>query len=361
MLKIQHFIKNTVNRQKYVYNKNVKGVEIQMKKIILLLLSLTLLLFNIVSCGKKEDDAVQKQAIENTNKIISMVVPDGLPSIASAQLIKDNIKIKGYSMKYYIESSPENIVSEVLKGDVDIAIVPSNISATQYNKDAGYVIASTIGWGSFYLISTDEKTDINDLKDKEIYNIGKGLTPDIIFKSILKDKGFNLDNDFDFSYVNSVSEEAPLLIAGKANYAVITEPALSQVSNKINNVNVVMDLNEEWKKVNDSEYGYPQSTLIIKKDLAKNDKAFVSKFLQGLKDSCKFANENPEETANFCEEIGVSTDKNIIPKAIEKANINYVSINDCYKNYETYFQKLYDFDSATIGGKIPDEAIFMGK
>lgn len=332
-----------------------------MKKIILLFLSLTLLLLNFVSCGKKEDDTVQKQATEDSKKIISMVVPDGLPSIASAQLIKNNIKIEGYSMKYSIESSPENIVSEVLKGDVDIAIVPSNVSATQYNKNAGYVIASTIGWGSFYLISTDGKTDINDLKNKEIYNISKGLTPDIIFQSILKDKGYSLDNDFNFSYVNSVSEEAPLLIAGKTNYAVITEPALSQVNSKIDNVNVVMDLNEEWKKLNNSEYGYPQSTLIIKKDLVKNDKGFVSKLLEEIKQSCKFANENPEETANYCEEIGVSTDKNIIPKAIEKANINYVSINDCYKNYETYFQKLYDFDSATIGGKVPDEAIFMGK
>lgn len=295
------------------------------------------------------------------NREIKVVVPDGLPSMAVAKVIKENPEIEeGYNLTYSIEKTPENIVSEVLKGEVDIAIVPSNVAATAYNKGAGYKIAGTVGWGSFQIISTEKDTTLDDLRGKEVYNIGKGLTPDIVTQAVLKDKGFNPTNDINFSYLNGVTELAPTIIAGKTNYAVLPEPALTQVSLK-KEIYTVLDLNDEWKKLNDSEYGFPQATIIIKEDLIKNDLTFVEKFLKEIEESCNFANENRDELANYSEEIGVSANKAIIPKAMDKANIKYVAIKDSYKEYETYYKKLNEFDAKTIGGKIPDEGIFMEK
>ena len=83
--------------------------------------------------------------------------------------------------------------------------------------------------GSFYLISADGEKTLDQLKGQEIYNIGKGLTPDIVTRTVLKDKGYDPDKDFNFSYVNGVTELAPTILAGKTKYAVIPEPALSQV------------------------------------------------------------------------------------------------------------------------------------
>ena len=46
---------------------------------------------------------------------------------------------------------------------------------------------------------------------------------------------------------------------------------------------------------------------------------------------------------------------------MDKANIKFVKINESSDEYKTYFNKLNDFDPATIGGKVPDEGIFMEK
>lgn len=46
---------------------------------------------------------------------------------------------------------------------------------------------------------------------------------------------------------------------------------------------------------------------------------------------------------------------------MDRSNIKYVGIKDSYKEYETYFEKLYSFDPKTVGGKIPDDSIFMEK
>ena len=325
-----------------------------MKKKLALILTALFAAALFIACGKTEETVATKE--------VKVVVPDGIPAIASAKLIKENEEVKkGYNIEYSIELAPENIVSEVLKGEADIAIVPSNVAATQYNKNSGFCIAGTVGWGSMYLVSTDGEKKIEELKNQEVYNIGKGLTPDLIVRSLLKDNNVNADTDVNFSYVSGVTELAPLVIAGKTKYAVMPEPAVSQVLAKNNKAKIIANLNEEWKKINSSEYGYPQSTVIVKKELIKEDKEFVEKFLNKLKESCDFAAEKNSELPDYCQTIGVLTNKSVILTSMERANINYTPIKDCYEEYNTYFNKLKELDASTIGGKVPDEEIFMEK
>lgn len=325
-----------------------------MNKKIAMILSIVLAVGLLVGCQTKEESIVTKD--------IHVIVPDGLTAMATAKLMKEKPEIaKNYNVDYSIEKSSENIVAQVLKGEVDMAIVPSNIAATQYNKDSGYQIAATIGWGSFYLVSTEGEKNLEELKGEEIYNIGKGLTPDLITKTVIKDMGFDPEVDFNFSYVSGVAELAPIILAGKTKYAVVPEPALAQVLSKNPNLKIIMNLNEEWKKKNDSEYGFPQSTLIIKKDLIKDNSKFVDAFLKEVEESCNFANTSKDEMATYSEEIGVSASKSIIPQAVDKANIKFVRIKDSFEEYEVYFNKLMDLDPKSIGGKVPDEGVFMEK
>ncbi|WP_252227101.1 PhnD/SsuA/transferrin family substrate-binding protein [Clostridium sp. ZBS2] len=313
-------------------------------------------IFMFIGCGEN------KTATIDEVKEINFVVPDGLPAISIAKMIKEKPEFqKGYNVNYNIEKVSDNVVTSIMKSEADIAIVPSNVPAISYNKNGDYKIAGTVGWGSFYIVSTDNSQNIYDLKGKEIYNIGKGLTPDIITKAILKNNNIDPDKDVNLSYVGGVTEIAPVILSGKANYAVLPEPALSTVLSKKDNLNILLDLNEEWKKENDSKYGYPQATIIIKKDLIENDKKLVENILREIENSTIWAYKDKEALGDYCEEIGVSANKNIIVSAMERANIKYVDIKDSISEYNTYFKNLYEFDNITVGGKIPDEGIYMEK
>lgn len=331
-----------------------------MKKKLSLLLVIMMTISIFIGCGNSS--GVQEVSAEKVTEIkeINFATPDGLTAVAVAKLIKEKPEVKpGYSINYTIEKSSESLVINVMKNDPDIAIVPSNVAATAFNKNKEYKIAGTIGFGSFYIGTTNEKQTFEDLKGKEVYNIGRGLTPDIIARTVLEDKGINVDKDINFSYVDGVNELAPIILSGKTQYAVIPEPALSAVQSQNKKINIILDLNEEWKRINNSEYGYPQSTIIVKKDLYENNKEFVKAFLNQVKDSTQWIYNNKETLGNYCEEIGVSAKKPIIIKSLEKSNIKYVDIKDSYKEYKTYFEKLNQFDPKTIGGSIPDDEIFM--
>lgn len=333
-----------------------------MKKKLSLFLVMILSVLTFIGCGnnKASQNEIKKEATQT--KEINFVAPDGLPAIAVAKLIKEKPEIKtGYNVNYTVEKNSESLSTSVMKGELDIAVVPSNLAAIAFNKNKEYKIAGTVGFGSFYIGSTNENQTIDNLKGKEVYNIGKGLTPDIIARTILKDKGIDVDKDINFSYVDGVNELAPIILSGKTQYAVIPEPALSTVQMKNDKFKVILDLNEEWKKINNSKFGYPQSTIIVKKDLYENNKEFVKAFLDKVKTGIEWAYTDKETLGTYCEEIGISAKKPIIVKALDKSNIKYVDIKDSSKEYKTYFEKLNQFDPKTIGGSIPNDEIFMEK
>lgn len=334
---------------------------IVLKKRIALVLISIMSIFVFTACGNDLAKENTKQAEEM--KEINFTVPDGLPAVSVSKIIKEKPEIdKSYNINYTIEQSSDALSTSIMKEEPDIAIVPSNLAAVVYNKNKSYKIAGTVGWGSFYIGSSDSSvTSVDMLKGKEVYNIGKGLTPDIITRTVLKDKGIDTDKEINFSYVDGVSELAPVILSGKAQYAVIPEPALSTVQMKNGNFKIIMNLNDEWKKMNNSEYGYPQSTVIIKSELIDNDKEFVSKIMNEIKESCNWIYEDKEKLGEYCEEIGVSANKKVIINGIDRSNIKFADIKDCYNEYKIYFDKLNQFEPKTIGGNIPDDEIFMEK
>lgn len=330
------------------------------KKILVATAGCALIASMAVGCSQsKEETPKEEPEKQVVTKDIKVSTPDGLPSIAIAKLAKENPQIsEGYNITYTVEKTPETLSTTVMKQEADIVIVPSNMAAIAYNKTSNYEIAGTVGMGSFYLVSTEDITDFSDLVGKEVGNTGKGLTPDITVKALLKEKGINPE-DVNFTYVNSASELVPLLATGKISTGFVPEPALTGLMAKNPNIKIIKSLNDGWKETFKSDQGYPQSTIIIKKELIKNNIDFVNEFLGQLAHGISWANTNGEKVGEYAKEIGVTVEPKVIGKAIERANLKYVPIQDMIEDYNNYYQKLADFDAKAVGGKLPDEGIYF--
>ena len=331
------------------------------KKYITGFLSVALGCSLLVGCSPKANNETQNNKT-TTTKEISVVSPDGLPAISIAKIAKENPAIKdGYNTTYKVINTTEALSTTVMKQEPDIAIVPSNMAALVYNKTGNYQITSTTGMGSFYLVSSEDIKDFNDLVGKEVANIGKGLTPDITVQAILKQQGID-PTKINFTYVNSATDIVPLLATGKVTTGFVPEPALTVLMQKNPDIKIIKNLNDAWKEAFNSPQGYPQATVIVKKDIAQNDTEFVNEFLQYLSDSITWANENHDKAGEYSNEIGVTTDAKVIAKSLDRANLKYIPVKDMIEDYNNYYQKLFDFDAKTVGGKLPDAAIyFTGK
>ena len=318
-------------------------------KIIFGLLVAFSVVFVIVGCSKKEE-------VNTLKKEISFIAPNGVPATAISKMIKENIQIDdNYNINYSIENTSDTLATSVMKGEPDIAIVPSNLAAQAYNKGLGYKLVGTTGLGALYLISTENDIDLNELSGKEVYNIGSGLTPDIVFKALLKESGIN---DVTLSYVGGPTELAPAILGGKAKYAVVPEPTLTTILNKNPNIKVIASLNDLWKEKFNSESGFPQASLIVKETLINEDKDFINKLIEEVSNSINWVNKNNKEAATYSVENGSQVDEVIIEKSISNSSIIFINAKDNKADYIDYYKVLEKENAKSIGDKIPDESFF---
>lgn len=323
-----------------------------MKKILNFIAIITTVLL-MISCNKGNK-------VTNTEEITATLIsPDGLPSIAISKLIADNSKIENITLEFSIQKTTDLLLSELMKGEADLAIVPSNLALQAYKRGLEYKVAGTIGWGSLYLVSTEEISNISELEGCEVYSTGKGLTPDIVFKEILSKNNVNEQN-IDFSYVGAASELASLLISEQAKYAVVPEPVLSTVMSKNSDIKIVLSLNDEWIQVNSVEKGYPQSTLLIKEEFYNKikDTNVYDTLIEVFNESEKWVIDNPQLAAEKCEELGITVNKDVINESIKNSNLKFTKIEDSEEEYEAYFSTI-DTDNKGESGEY--DSIFIKK
>ena len=321
------------------------------KKLIKIILPILVLTLG-VACGKSAEP------IEPTTLKVS--VPDGIPALTMAKMIKENNLIdENITLEYTVEKTTDALAAKVLSKEADIAIVPSNLAAQTYNKGLGYKVAATGSWGSFYLISEEAIRDPQVLIGQEITTIGKNLTPDIMLRHILKLKEIEADKDVTINYLNGATELAPNYLSGKIAIASVPEPMLTTILGKKPNTSIILDFNEEWKNAHGSKDGYPQSSLIVKEDIISNKKEFVERFLAEYEQSIDWANANPEQLGEYSTELDLAINPEVLPSAIIRANMKYVPIEESRDDYSEFFKVLFEIEPKTVGGEIPDEGLYF--
>ena len=327
-----------------------------MKKVITLILSFLMTSTLVIGCSSTKEDN------QNSTVTVNMGVPDGLPALSIAKLTQENPQIKeNYQVKYELEATSDALSTDIMKEKLDLAIVPSNMASIAYNKTSNYQILGTVGKGSFYLVSSDKDVDgLNkSLENKKVGNIGKNLTPDITVQALLKKQNVNT-NKITFDYSNEANDLVSLLVTNKLRTGIVPEPALSGALSKNKNLKVICSVNDTWKDVFKNKNGYPQSTLIVKKDFAEKNKEFVKSFISALNENINWTNENPQKAGEFAVKFGVNLKPQLLIKSIDRTNLKFISVKESKDDYISYFEILKSFNSKVLGGDMPKDNIFYG-
>ena len=316
-----------------------------MKKISTLILTI-ILVVNLIGCSLSKDVRVKTY--------------NGLPAISICKLIKEEENIKSsYKTSYTIESNENKLLESLNKKEVDIALVPTDMAAKVYNKNSSYQIYASIGQGSYYLVTSDpEVTGFNStLINKEIAIAGESSMTDNIVKAILKKN--NIDETLvKFKYTNTVPELVKTLTLGEIYTGIVPETSLTSLLYKHSGLKILASTNDAYENTFDISEGYPQFSVIVRKDFAKNNKEYVNKFLSKVKESIEFVNNNPLQAGAYGEELKIPIKPQILSKAIKRCNLKFIEIDKFKQNYEYFFDILYNYNNEAVGGTVPDESIY---
>lgn len=259
------------------------------------------------------------------------------------------------NIKVVIEDEPIQVRKMMLEGTADFAVLPATMAAILYNKGLDYKLIAIPVWGTLYLFGNDTTIrSWKDLKGKTVHVMARGMTPDVLFRSLLLKNGILPGEDvaLDYSFPTHI-ELANAVAAGRAELAVISEPMVSLVMSKNKQVHSLFDLNQEWEKSGGSPMA--QTAFLVKGKLTDESPQLVEQVLTAYENSTRRVNEDPQTAARLIVQSGILPDSAVALHSIPRSNLNFVRAKKIKKEINEYLKVFYDMNPEIIGGKLPDE------
>ncbi len=288
---------------------------------------------------------------------ISILVPSGSP--AFAQLYLEEKKETYDVMKI---SGPDNIPAYFNEAEKDIIIAPTNIgiklymNAKEENKEFQYELGANVVFGNQYILSREEIT-INDLNGKVINAYGKNATPGITLRHILN--AYNITPS-EINYLPGGIDSQHKFLEDENAICLVPEPAASAAIARLEKSNITVyriNILDLYNEHHNTEEGFPQASVFIKKSLSKKTK---NKILKDLKNSINKVNDNVSDAADLAISLEYKTPKPVLLKAIPYMNLRYLDGNDAKNALEKYFQIIINDNPKVIGTELPDKNFYYG-
>lgn len=326
-------------------------------KIALLLmgiLSITMLL----GCNQTENKEA-KVSEEKLKQELTIVMsgPKAPPTIPLLRMIDTNALGENVKIDLKIWNSVEEALAIANGSEPGFLAVPVNTAAKLYNKGIDIKLTNVNTWGVMYLSTTDPNCNKwEDLKGKKLYIPFKSTPPDIVTQYFLNEHGLEAGKDVEIVY-STPPEISQMIQAGEIQYAMNIEPYITASQMKNDNVRVILNYMDEWKKIIGNEYDIPNAGIIVNNKFLKDNKELGKLFEQEYEKALKWTLENPKESGELAEKY-LRLNKDLIEKAMPNFGLNYKQSNEAKKELEKYYETFLNFKPDSIGGRAPDENFY---
>lgn len=294
--------------------------------------------------------------------VIKTYALKGPTGMGMAKLMSDNEE--GTSSNKYdftIASAPDELTAEIIKGNYDIAALPTNLAAVLYKKTEGKIrVAAVNTLGVLYILENgDTINSVEDLAGKEIYATGQASTPEYILNYILDANSIECN----VTYLADHSELAAQMIAGTVSIGMLPVPNATTVMAQ-SEARIALNLTEEWEKAAEAkgdDSALYMGCIVINPDFIENHPEAVEKFLEEYKASVDYVNDNIDDASILIEKYGIVPKAAIAKKAIPDANMVCITGDEMKNGLNGFYKVLYGFAPASVGGELPADDIYYIK
>lgn len=301
-----------------------------MKKI---LSSLIVLLLVLTGCTAKQEEAVEPvESIEPMISELSILSPTGAPGLSLLDVSGEN-KVTFVDGADLLQAAFVNPTPEY-----DIIIAPSNLGAKLANAGkTTYKMLAVVTWGNLYILGSNAE-DLQD-ENKNLAVFGEGAVPGLVFEALKEQMGIKAN----VTYYASVTEAQTQLLSGKADLALIAEPAATATVAKAKENNkeltIIADLQSEWENKTGSK-GYPQASLFVESNRYSENKASFDYVTNLIAESITKYTNDQNSVIEAVDAIGAETlgvpNSNIISKTYTRLGIKYANASEVKEELKTF-------------------------
>lgn len=317
------------------------------KKMISVLLTAGLL------AGTLAGTCITVSAEETASDKIAVGALKGPTAMGMAQLLDDD------SYDFTIAASPDEIVPQIVQGNVDIAAVPSNLAAVLYQKTQKNVSVLAVNTlGVLYLVENGESIQsVEDLKGKTIYASGKGATPEYALEYVLSANGIDPEKDVTIEYKSEHAEVVAALANDQTAAGLLPQPFVTTALMKNDSLRVALDLNQLWQDGVSDDSQLVTGVVVVRNDYLKEHEADVDAFMDAYQASVEFVNSDPDQAAKIIGAHDIIAEE-VAKKAIPDCSIVFVEGEEMQTMLSGYLSTLEQQNPEMVGGQLPDDDFY---
>ena len=320
------------------------------KKILTLAVAAALTLGLLAGCGQQEEPT--------TVRIGGLKGPTSMGLVFLQEQAENGQAKQAY--EFTMAAAADELLPLMIKGELDIALIPANVASVLYGKTEGGISVLNINTlGVLYMVSGDDSIDsMESLRGRTIYLTGKGTTPDYVLQYLLTSNGIDV-SECTLEYRSEATEVAALLAEQPQAIGLLPQPFVTVACAQNEELKVVLDMNEQWNLVQ-GEGGSSMVTgvTVVRNDFLQEHPEAVAAFMTEHAASVQAIQEDPDKGAELVVAAGIIAKEPIARKAIPQCNITCLDRENMRQALSGYLQVLYDLDPQAVGGALPEESFY---
>lgn len=262
--------------------------------------------------------------------------------------------------EFTLAGAPTEVTGDIIQGNFDVAVVPTNLVATLYNKTEGKVkLVANVTLGTLYLVTTrDDISSVADLADRTVWSTGQGSTPEYAINYILNAAG--ISDSVTVNYAEEASEVAGLFASGKCDTAVLPQPFVASLLKQNESVHVALDLTEEWQAVSSNGSGLVMSGVLVQQAFIDEHPDAFTRMMADYEQSVKWVTDeaNLDGAAALAVDYGIVGAAPIAKAALPECNIVFESGKSMKTLSSGFIQVLFESNPQSVGGKLPGDDFY---
>jgi NitT/TauT family transport system substrate-binding protein len=289
--------------------------------------------------------------------------PPASPSLLLVRAAKDEmLKALRVPVDVRIWRTPDEMRAGVSSGGMKAVVVPSYVAANLHNRGLGIRLVNILTQGLLYVVAPQGSVaTLADLKGKRVAVPFKNDMPDFIFRRLFAGEGI-APADLAIDYSGTPPEAIQLLLAGRVDAALLSEPAaagsilLSSLRGKP--LERAIDTRKAWTAATGSA-ALPQAGLAITDALTAQIGAEGIALLQrSLESALTAVLADPSATASEASGL-FQLPAPVLARAVPFSNLAAQPASVARADLQTLFEALAKDDPRIIGGKLPGDGFYV--
>ena len=261
--------------------------------------------------------------------------------------------------EFQMMTAADQIMPAMLKGDIDIALLPANAASVLYAKSKGSVRCLNINTLGVLSVVTGDPSirSFEDIAGRTVYLTGKGTTPEYVMNFLLDAAG--MEGSVALEFKSEAAEVVSVLAADSQAVGVLPQPFVTAAQVKNTALAAPVDLTEVWERLaGDAGSQLLTGVTVARAAFVDENPDAVDEFMREQAASVDAVNADPADAAKLVVAAGIVDAEPVAQKAIPACHITCMEGAQMRDALEGYLDVLYNADAASVGGALPGDDFY---